>query len=246
VAARPGYAQTTPSAAKVYAARADLEARLAYLDRVLASSAYSDALRRRASDESEAIRNRLGRGDFQVGDRVFLSVEAESVLTDTFTVMEGPRLQLPIVGSFPLSGVLRAELEPHLAGHLGRFLREPRVTARSLVRIAVDGAVARPGFVTVPSQTILADVLAAAGGASSSAELDRIAVLRNNRPLLSRGEIDAALREGRTIDQLGLQAGDRVMVPESGEGVGGLESSIRTVSYLLGLPLTIFAITQIF
>ncbi|HXG46805.1 MAG TPA: polysaccharide biosynthesis/export family protein, partial [Methylomirabilota bacterium] len=219
---------------------------LAYLEQVVASRSYGPALKRRAEEESRAIQQRLRRGDFQVGDRVFLLVEAESVLTDTFTVTDGPRLQLPIVGSLSLSGVLRAELEPHVADHLQRFLREPRVTARSLVRITVDGAVARPGFVTVPSETILADVLAAAGGASSSAQLDRIVVSRNNQPLLSRGEIDLALREGRTIDQLGLQAGDRVIVPERGEGLGGFESSIRTVSYLLSIPLTIFAITQIF
>ncbi len=241
-----GYAQAPSSATKVYATRADLETRLAYLDRVLASSAYSDALRRRATDESEAIRTRLGRGDFQVGDRIYLSVEGEVALSDSFTVAEGPQLRLPVIGDLPMNGILRADLETYLTDRLSRFLRQPRVRARPLIRLAVDGAVARPGFVTIPADIVLADLLVAAGGASPTARTDRMRILRNTLTLLEGAEIQDALRNGLTVDQVGLQAGDRLLVPARGAGLGGLEAPVRALSIILTIPLSIIAVTQIF
>ncbi|HWP38052.1 MAG TPA: polysaccharide biosynthesis/export family protein [Gemmatimonadales bacterium] len=245
-AAAPAGAQAPSSATKVYATRADLENRLAYLDQVLASTAYSDGLKRRATEEVQGIRERLRRGDFQVGDRILLEVEGEAALTDSFTVAEGPRLRLPVIGDLEMSGILRAELETHLSERLARFLRQPRLRARPLMRIGVDGAVARPGFVTVPAELVLADVLVAAGGASPTARTDRIRVERNNVAILEGAEVENALREGRTLDQLGIQAGDRLVVPQRGAGLGGIEGPVRALSIILTIPLSVIALTQIF
>lgn len=245
-AAAPAGAQAPSSATKVYATRADLENRLAYLDQVLASTAYSNGLKRRATEEVQGIRERLRRGDFQVGDRILLEVEGEAALTDSFTVAEGQRLRLPVIGDLEMSGILRAELETHLSERLARFLRQPRLRARPLMRIAVDGAVARPGFVTVPAELVLADVLVAAGGASPTARTDRIRVERNNRAILEGAEAENALREGRTLDQLGIQAGDRLVVLQRGAGLGGMERPVRSLSIILTIPLSVIALTQIF
>jgi protein involved in polysaccharide export with SLBB domain len=240
------HAQATSSASKVYATRVDLEERLAYLDRVLASPAYTDVLKRRASAEAQEVRARLQRGDFQVGDRIFLELEGEEALTDSFTVTQGPRLRLPVIGDVEMSGILRAELESHLTERVARFMRQPRLRARPLMRIAVDGGVARPGYLTVPAEMVLADVLVAAGGASPTARTDRIRVERNNRTVIEGPVVENAFREGRTVDQLGLQAGDRLVVPQRGAGLGGLEAPLRALSYIMTLPLSIIAVTQIF
>ena len=238
-------AQTAPST-RVYATRADLESRLDFLDRAANSTAYSDGLRGRARDEATTIRTRLEQGDFQVGDRVMVAVENEAELSDTFTVTTGPLLRLPVVGDVTLSGVLRADLESHLATALSRFLRDPRLRARSMIRIAVDGAVTRPGFQTVPSEIVLADALTIAGGASPNARMDKLRVTRNGRTVLTSQQIEDALREGRTIDQLGVQAGDRLEVPTRGGGLGAMEQPLRAFSILLSVPLTIYTLTQIF
>ena len=47
---------------------------------------------------------------FQVGDRILLRVEGDSVLSDTFTVVTGPALRLPNVGEIKLAGVRRGEV----------------------------------------------------------------------------------------------------------------------------------------
>ena len=239
-------AQAPPPAPRGYAGRADLEARGVFLEGAANSSAYSPAMRARAQLEAAGIRARLEKGDFQVGDRVTLLVENEPSLTDTFTIRSGPMLQLPVIGEVGLAGVLRSELEPHLTRMVSRFVREPQLRAQSLLRVAVEGGVARPGFVTLPSETLLADVLGAAGGAVSSAQLAKMRVTRNGRVVLAGAAVEVAVRDGRTIDQLGMEAGDRVFVPQPGGGLGAVEGPLRALSVLLSIPFAVIALTQIF
>jgi hypothetical protein len=51
---------------------------------------------------------------------------------------------------------------------------------------------------------------------------------------------------GRTLDQLDVRAGDRIVVPARGAGFGGAEGTVRTLSVLISLPLTVFAVTRLF
>src|SRR5207249_6695292 len=87
---------------------------------------------------------------FQAGDRILLHVEGDSALSDTFTVVAGPALRLPEIGEISLAGVPRANLEAHLTRELGRFIKDPVVQARALIRVSVLGEVTRPGYYAVP------------------------------------------------------------------------------------------------
>src|SRR4051812_30141100 len=78
---------------------------------------------------------------FQVGDRILLSVEGDSALTDTFTVVAGPVLRLPQIGDISLASVPRSGIEPYLTRELGRYINDPVVSARALIRISVMGEV---------------------------------------------------------------------------------------------------------
>src|SRR6266480_2699383 len=73
---------------------------------------------------------------FQVGDRILLHVEGDSALSDTFTVVAGPALRLPIIGEIALAGVRRTDLEAHLTRELGRYIKDPVVQARALIRVS--------------------------------------------------------------------------------------------------------------
>ena len=88
--------------------------------------------------------------EFQIGDRILLRVEGDSSLTDTFTVSRGPALVLRVIGELSLAGVRRADVEPYLARQIGRFLKDPVVHARALIRLSILGEVGRPGFYAVP------------------------------------------------------------------------------------------------
>lgn len=229
---------------RVQVTRVDLESLLRRLEQAAASSTYSGPVRDRARAEAGLIRARLTEGDFQVGDRISLEVEGEAALSDTFAVMTGRVLRLPAVGDIGLSGVLRSELEEHLTKALSQFLRGPVVRARSLIRLSVLGEVARPGFYVLSTDMVLTDALMHAGGPGANARVDRIRVERRGQPVWSDEALRAALAEGRTIDQLNLQAGDEVIVPKRGGAFG--EGTWRTIGLILSVPVAIYGVVKLF
>ncbi len=193
--------------------RPDLEALQARYQEVVASPAYSGALKDQAKAELTRIQERLKLGDFRTGDRITLHIQGEEGIPDTLFVEPGPAVTLPRIGPISLGGVLRSELQEHMTQEISRFITDPVVEARSLVRVSVLGAVGRPGFYVVPADLLLGDVIMMAGGPSQNADLSRLSVRRGNQQLLSGAALQEATVEGRSLDQLNLRAGDALMVP---------------------------------
>jgi len=229
---------------RVQLTRADLQDLLRRLDEAAASTTYSQPVRDRARAEAQQIRQRLADGDFQVGDRISLVVEGEAALSDTFTVRDGRVLRLPTLGDISLAGVLRSELEDHLRASLSKFLRAPTVRARSYVRLSLFGEVARPGYYAVPTDMVISDALMLAGGPTPLARLTSMRVERAGQAVWADADLQKAITQGRTIDQLSLQAGDQIVVPRKKGGFFS-ESTVRTVSILVSLPVAIFGVVQL-
>jgi protein involved in polysaccharide export with SLBB domain len=196
------------------ATRAELTAQLERYEAAAGSTAYGAEIRRQARREAELIRSRLEQGDFRTGDQIVLQVEFEPALTETFVVTADRKLTLPYVGQIPMDGVLRAELTEHLRREIGRYVRDPNVRAQSLLRLTVTGQVGRGGFLVVPSDALVTDVLTAAGGPSGNAAIDRIHIERAGQVIWEGMALQENIIAGRTLDQLNLQAGDRIVVPE--------------------------------
>jgi len=167
---------------------------------------------------------------FQVGDRILLHVEGDSALTDTFTVVAGPALRLPNIGEITLAGVPRADLEPHLTRELGRYINDPVVQARALIRVSVAGEVTRPGYYAVPIDLVLADALMLAGGATKDARVERLTIQRGNSSIWGGNALQTAIARGATLDELGIRAGDRIQVPAQRDA----ESKWRIMGIIVG------------
>jgi protein involved in polysaccharide export with SLBB domain len=229
-----------PRAAEV--SRQELAELLDRLEQAATAPGYSSRIRDQARREAEYIRARLEQGDFQVGDRVVLDVQGEPGLSDTVTVSAGREIELPQIGALPLAGVLRSELQDHLERELSRYLQNPSVRATSLVRVAILGAVARPGFYTVPATLLLEDAVMTAGGPAGRADISRLAVERGGRVVLDGQALQRAIIDGRTLDQLNVRAGDRIMLPERRPGLfeGGV---LRTL--LVTLPPILYLLQRI-
>jgi len=261
VAARPGVAQEsdgTPSG--LGATRPALEQLLERLQQTEQAPESSVAVRTWALSQAALVRARLSDGDFQAGDRVLLWVEGaealveraapgaprsvEQELSDTFTVRADRELMLPVVGVVLLRGVLRSELEAHLTREIGRFIRQPVVRARALIRVSVVGAVAKPGFYGVPGDAVLSDALMAAGGPTPDAKLRDLRIERSGKVLWQGTVLQRGMTEGRTLDDMNLRAGDQFFVPSGGRG--SAYETVRTVGILLTIPITIYTLTRIF
>lgn len=179
---------------------------------------------------------------FQTGDRILLSVEGDSILSDTFTVVAGPALRLPNFPEISLAGVNRSELEPYLKRELGRYINDPVVHARGLIRVSVDGEVTKPGFYAMPVDLVLADALMVAGGATQNGRIDQLRIVRSRSTLWQGTRLQAEIARGATLDELGMRAGDQIEIPrglrdpESKWRIAGLiVSSLATAVGIIAL-----------
>jgi len=216
--AAPRAAAQQPSSA--LATRAALQSELARLE----------AGGNRDHAAAALVRWRLENGDFQQGDRIVVRVDREAQLTDTFTVNAAGEIELPQLGPVPLRGVLRSELRERLQDHLARFLRQPVVQVRPLIRLLVEGDVVRPGFYVAAPEQPLADLITLAGGFTQRAKPLGMRVERGSTVLWSSEPLRQA-----------LGSGDRVCVPQRRSG----ESGWRIAGLLLSLPFAVYTLSQI-
>lgn len=226
---------------QLYMSREDLVTLVDFYERSEASPAYSERLRERAAFLGGVVQERLTEGDFQIGDRVVVTLEGATPTSDTLAVGQGKMLHFPELGDVPLAGVLRSEVQGVLAEYLGGYVRDPRLIAQSLIRIQLSGSVGAPGFYTMPSEVPLPDAIMAAGGPAGSVDLGAIRIERRGRTIISGDRIQDALAAGQTLDQLGLQGGDHIVVPQQFP-LGAAESALRTFGYILAIPFSIAAL----
>lgn len=222
---------------RAQATRTELEASLAELEKYAASSGYSSRLRNEKAREAVMIRARLEAGDLQVGDQIELSVIGQAAYSDTFVVASGRVLSLPGLPEIPLQGVLRSEAREYLSKQLARYIRDPEVRVRTMIRLSIFGSVGKPGFYQVPADVRADDAIMAAGGPAADADPKKVFVRRGTTELWPQEALVEAMRQGLTLDQLNLRAGDELVLdPRKRPGgmsffavagaIGGLASSV--------------------
>ncbi len=180
-------------------------------------------------------------GGFEVGDQILLEVEGDTQFTHAFSVGPGPALTLPVIGAIPLASVRRADVETYLVQQLGRYVKNPVVHAKVLVRLGVLGEVEHPGFYTVFAGAVVSDALMAAGGPTKDANFTGARIERDGKGLYVGNGFQDAFTRGLTIEGMGLRTGDRIVVPRRSD----TERTVRIIGILVGLPVAILGIKQL-
>ena len=204
---------------RLHVGRAELQDLMERWEAVASSEGYSSGAREDARRAAARIRDRLAQGDFRVGDRIALRVEGETTIPDTLIVEPGPSIVIEHMGTLTLAGVLRSELQEHLTKELSVYIREPIVYASATVRIQMEGAVGAPGFYTFPSDMLVSQTIMSAGGPGGDANLEEIEIRRGEELLMEDDDVSSALQDGRSLDQLNLRGGDRIVIPEEGTSI---------------------------
>ena len=187
-----------------FESRADLEAQ----------AAAAEAQHR--TGEAFLLRSRLQKGDFQDGDRIVVEVEGNLLMSkpETLNVRAGKRLELPRMADLTLDGVLRSELVSRMTQHLSQYLRDPTVRATPLVRVAILGAVQRPGYYYTAADIPLSDVIMKSGGPAGNADFGKISVRRADEVIWNAKDTRTAMADGLSIDRLHMRAGDEIHIAE--------------------------------
>ena len=179
-----------------------------------ARARVADSLGRR--EEAFVLRSRLSDGDFEVGDVIIASYEGPQLglnRRDSLVVIAGRIIQLqPPLGDLDLHGVLRAEIADSITNRVAKYFKNEVVRVTPLLRLSVTGGARVPGFYQFRPDVPLSDVIMRAGGQGTGADLSKVTVKRGDQTLWSSTDVQTALTEGLTIEQLNLEAGDEVAI----------------------------------
>ena len=190
--------------------------------------------------EASALRSRLRDGDFHAGDRITLWVNGESALSNTFIVRSGNVLAIPTLQEISLHGVLRSELRDVLLKEIRRFIKDPEIQVTSLITVTVLGAVGHPGFYTVAPNTPITDVLMSAGGPLASADFGRSRLVRGGADVGGGNQLRALLESNRTLDEIGFQSGDEIVVGERPHRWQSTSAVLGTFALLVPTLILVF------
>ncbi len=113
---------------------------------------------------------------------------------------------------------------------------------RPLIRISVQGEVTRAGFVAVPVDAPLADVVTAAGGFTREANVDKLRIERDGDRVWE-GKLQQVLTAGRTVDDARLRDGDQLVVPRKGRGT--VAEGLRSAWFVVSITGGLIALTQV-
>lgn len=199
------------------------------------------AERQQRTGEAWLLRSRLERGDFQEGDRIVVTLEANP-RPDTMQVRANKVIQFAGMSELSLHGVLRSELNDTLRAHLSKYLRNPNVTATPLLSVAVLGSVGVPGYHYTAADVLLRDVIMRAGGPRENADLDRVVIRRNGEVIWGTRDTRVALTDGLSLDKLHLRAGDEIVVPAQRQRswtnmIAVISSGVAVTAAIIGMQV---------
>jgi protein involved in polysaccharide export with SLBB domain len=229
----------TESHAALLSSRSDLTAAATAAE----AAAITGDPARRAENAilAAAIHQRLRNGDLGVGDRVIVSFVSDAVHADTVVVRADRSLQIAGMIVVPVAGILRSELKDRVSTEVLKYVKAEKIEVTPLLRVAVLGAVARPGYFAFPSDIPLTDAIMGAGGPTPTAAVDRSIVRRQSQEYRSAEETSKAIEGGLTLDQFGIAAGDEIVVGErhnfdASKGIGllGAMASVAAVIFAIG------------
>lgn len=141
------------------------------------------------------------------GDIVRLRIWREPDLSGDFPVDELGRVNLPLVGTYPVADETRESLHQKLVAAYRASVQNLSMDVIFLRRIPVIGAVRTPGLYPIDPTMTVADAVALAGGSMLSADRTSVALLRGGR--VHEKNVNPAV----TVSSLLMLPGDQLYVP---------------------------------
>lgn len=166
------------------------------------------------------------------------------------TVAADGSIFFPFVGRVHVAGRTVGDIRSELATRLVPYIRNPQVDVRVLSfrsqKVQVTGEVKSPGPLAISDVPLtLVDAITRSGGSTEIADIQRVRLTRNNQLYVL--DADKLLDRGDTLQNVMLQAGDIINVPDRVDSrvfvMGEVKTPI-TVSMLRGRLTIADALTQ--
>jgi polysaccharide export outer membrane protein len=162
-------------------------------------------------------------GDYVIGpqDKLRIRVfEVKDLSFDEEEVDASGQIQLPLIGKVMAAGKTTAQLQDELAQRLGeKYLQSPQVSVSvaesASQKVTVEGEVKQPGVFQMKGRTTLMQAIAMAGGPSDTADLRKVAIIREADGQRRAAVVDfQKVRDGKAGDPL-IQGNDVVVMDSS-------------------------------
>ena len=144
-------------------------------------------------------------------------------LSSQIPVRPDGRISMPLVGEVMAAGNTPTSLSGVLQEKLKPFIKEPLVTVTPTQfvgpfarQIRVVGEAAQPRAIPFSSNMTLLDVMIAVGGLTKYADGNRAVVVRVDRGKQQtyRVHIDSLIRDGDVTQNVAMQPGDVLIIPQ--------------------------------
>jgi len=140
------------------------------------------------------------------GDLLKVTVWREEDLSGEFLINEDGFVVLPLLGERRVVGRPFAELRESMLVDFRAQLRNPSIDITPLRRIHVLGEVRDPGLYKADPTVSLAGIIAMAGGATPSGDLDKIRVFRDGQIRQER------ITPHTTLETANIRSNDQIFV----------------------------------
>jgi polysaccharide export outer membrane protein len=179
--------------------------------------------------------------DYGIGPGDVLQIAVFDVpnLSTSAQVGTDGAILFPLIGAVRVAGMTTSQAAHVLADKLGeKYLQSPQVSvlvARSAQRVSVNGAVEKPGVITLDGTLTLTQAVAEAGGTNNVADENRVHIARVRPDQTVKDSVfDLEAIKGGTARDPRLQSGDIVVVETS-----GTRQAFQTVLQIMPLIGTI-------
>jgi hypothetical protein len=190
--------------------------------------------------ESFLLHKRLRDGDFEIGDRINVTYEGIGLTrADSLVVQSGKivRLGEPL-GDLNLNGVLRSEISDSITTRVAQYFKDEVVHVTPLIRVSITGAVRTPGTYYTRADMPLSDVIMRLGGVEQNSDLGNVIIKRGEQIVWGKPDVQTALADGFTVDRLGLEPADEVVV-------GARSGSHWALILQIGIPILTAVVLQL-
>jgi len=148
------------------------------------------------------------------GDMVRIKIWRGGDLSGDYSVDEGGKLTLPLLGSVSVEEISTDSLKILLIKKYSKYLKDLNITVVPLFRINVMGEVDKPGLYPVDPTLSLSEVLSMAGGVDENGDIDKVKVIRGGE-ILSKN-LKKELEGDQPIEKFGIKSGDQIVVGKKG------------------------------
>lgn len=157
---------------------------------------------------------------FSPGDRLEIKVFEEEDLTGEFQVQEDGTIDYPLIGRVEVAGKTQSEVQRRIQELLrDGYLVDPQVHVNVVERqnldVSVLGQVKEPGTFPYVDNLTLVQAISDAGGTTPVANPRKVRLTRRTAKGAQTFEINLREITAGRRDDIRLQAGDIVYVPES-------------------------------